>query len=82
MDGLHIDAVVDGWRCIRAVLAGEPVPAITSRTQEVIEMLALAAAGWTAGQFGPPGSDGPRMALGYVDSQLAALLLDGTLAPE
>ena len=70
-------AQVEAWRCIRAVLASEPVPAVAGDAQAVVRVLAhLAAASFTA-RLEEVGAEviAKGLALGYAEHKLSALLL-------
>jgi hypothetical protein len=70
-------------RCIRAALAGEPVPAITRDTQPVIWVLAQLAAASFAARLADLGAEivAKGRALGYAEHKLSALLLADVLCP-
>jgi hypothetical protein len=71
------------WRVIRAVLAGEPVPAAAGDAQAVVAALARIAAHSIAARLEEIGAEviAKGLALGYVEHKLSALLLADVLCP-
>jgi AcrR family transcriptional regulator len=75
---LSLDAETDAWRCIRAALAGEPVPVIGGDVQAVIAALAACAAdGITVllEAIGTPAEEARPWAAGFAEYQLSRLVL-------